>query len=103
MRIEMLSIPECPNGTVSVERVRIAVVETGRSDATAEESIVSDVKGTETVELHGSPTIPIDGRDSFASYDTVSSMSFRSSHTPNGPLGCPTMADLAEVIRAHDR
>jgi hypothetical protein len=83
--------------------VYVAVVETGWSGATVEETIVLDVEGAETVGMLGSPTILIDGRVFFASHDTVPSMSFRSSHTPNGPQGCPTMSDLAEVVQADER
>ena len=103
MRIDVLSIPGCPNGPLSLERVHDAVKTSGVIDAEVQATLVVDSDGAVAVGMHGSPTILIDGRDPFAEFGTVPSISCRLYRTANGPQGCPTVAELIDVIRADDR
>lgn len=101
MRIDVLSIPGCPNGPLSFERVHVAVRESGVIDAEVHATVVVDSAGAVAFGMHGSPTILIDGRDPFLEPGMDPSISCRLYRTANGPQGCPTVAELTEAIRAH--
>lgn len=101
MRIDVLTIPDCPNGPLALERVRLAVdgaeaVDAG--DVTVEVTLVTGTDDAAVQMMHGSPTILIDGRDPFAEPGTTASMSCRLYRTSIGTQGCPTVADLIEAI-----
>lgn len=96
-------IPECPNGPIAIERVHGAVVfAADAAQVTVNATIVADVEAAAALQMHGSPTILIDGHDPFAEPGTVASMSCRLYRTATGPQGCPTVAELIDVIRSHE-
>ncbi len=98
----MLSIPDCPNGPIAIERVHAAVRDARVGDVTVEAAIVHEAGDVTAALMHGSPTILIDGRDPFAEPGTVASISCRLYRTESGPQGCPTVNELIEVIRSND-
>lgn len=48
--------------------------------------------------FRGSPTVLVDGRDPFADGDEPIGMACRIYHTPDGPAGSPTVAQLRAAL-----
>ncbi len=97
MDIELQYFESCPNWQIALRRLtRIAGERPGlavhlRPVATPEEA--------EDIGFRGSPTILIDGRDVFARGDEPTGMTCRRYHTPDGPAGAPTLAQLRDAVR----
>ena len=62
MKVEVLSIPDCPNHSVAMANVRQALDRENVSGDIAE-VIVTDTKMAQALRFAGSPTIRINGRD----------------------------------------
>lgn len=68
MRVEMMTVPDCPNGPVLKERLVLALA--GRTDVELTEHVVDDQAEAEHRGMYGSPTLLVDGRDPFAAPGT---------------------------------
>jgi predicted DsbA family dithiol-disulfide isomerase len=64
MRIEVLTVPECPNGPLVEQRLAEALA--GRPDVRVERRVAGTAAQAEEYGMRGSPTVLIDGRDPFA-------------------------------------
>ncbi len=101
MRVEMLTVPDCPNGPVLEER--LAVVLAGLPDVELLRHVVEDQEEAERRGMHGSPTLLVDGRDPFAAPGTPASVSCRLYRTPEGRIdGAPSVEDLRRALGAPD-
>ncbi|GAA2690588.1 alkylmercury lyase family protein [Streptomyces lunalinharesii] len=97
MRVEMLTVPDCPNGPVLKER--LALVLAGRTDVELAEHVVDDQAEAERRGMHGSPTLLVDGRDPFAGPDTAASVSCRLYRGADGRAGgAPAVEALRRVL-----
>ncbi len=97
MKIEVLTVPDCPNRLDTVTRLREALTIVG-VDAEIAELAVADVDQALVAGMAGSPTILIDGRDPFDG-GAEPSMSCRLYATPDGLRGSPTVDQLVRVLR----
>ncbi|GAA1221949.1 hypothetical protein GCM10009665_10150 [Kitasatospora nipponensis] len=99
MRVEMLTVPDCPNGPLL--EARLAVVLAGCSGVELLRHVVEDQEDAERRRMHGSPTLLIDGRDPFAAPGTAASVSCRLYRTPEGRIdGAPSIEELRRAVDA---
>lgn len=102
MRIEVLTVPGCPNGPVVEQRLAEALA--GRSDVTVERRVAETVELAEEYGMHGSPTVLINGRDPFVSSaepGTGASLSCRLYRDEQGQVqGAPSAGQLRAALAA---
>lgn len=91
MRIDVLSVPDCPNHAIAIARIIEALRAAGITDAEITESVVTHDADARVLGMHGSPTILIDGRDRFVEAGTPPSMSCRLYRTVAGLEGAPSV------------
>ncbi|MEV7025957.1 alkylmercury lyase family protein [Kitasatospora sp. NPDC093558] len=97
MRVEMLIVPDCPNGPVLKERLVLALA--GRTDVEVAEHVVDDQAEAERRGMHGSPTLLVDGRDPFAVPGTSASVSCRLYRGADGRVGgAPSVEELRRAL-----
>lgn len=96
MEITLLYFEGCPNWKVAADR--LAAVVAGRPDISVTHREVATSEEAERMGFHGSPSILVDGVDRFAEPGAAVGLSCRVHHTPDGPAGAPTLAQLREVI-----
>lgn len=102
MRIEVLTIPGCPNGPVLTQR--LATVLGDEPEVPVVQRSVTDPEQAARRGMHGSPTLLIDGRDPFAAPDTPPSLSCRLYRAPDGSQqGAPSVEDIRRVLRDANR
>jgi len=102
VRIEVLTIPGCPNGPVLTQRLA-TVLGDGSEIPVVQRSVTDPVEAARRG-MHGSPTLLIDGRDPFAAPDTPPSLSCRLYRAPDGSQqGAPSVEDLRRVLHAANR
>jgi hypothetical protein len=96
MRITVLTVADCPNAQPALERVTAASA--GR-DAEVELVEVADENEAARLGMCGSPTILIDGTDSFAPPTAVPSLSCRLYRAADGTVsGAPDENALRQAI-----
>ncbi len=100
VQIEVLVVPDCPNHPIALTRVQTALAVAGIVDAVVRTKVIVELAQAETVGMHGSPTILIDGRDPFAVDDSAASISCRLYRSTTGTSGCPTVDEFVEAINA---
>jgi hypothetical protein len=99
MQVEVLTVPDCPNGPVA--RQRLAEALAGRDDVTVEPRVIRTPAEAARYGMHGSPTILIDGHDPFAAPGTPASLSCRLYRDADGRAqGAPSAEQLREVLVA---
>lgn len=97
MRIEVLTVPDCPNGPAARQRLAQAVA--GHDDVTVEHRMISTQAEAARHGMHGSPTILIDGRDPFAGPGTAASLACRLYRNDRGQAqGAPSAAQLRAAL-----
>ena len=84
----------CPNWRIAEGRLRPALAEAGREDAT------STHEDATRLGFRGSPTVLIDGRDPFAEESAEIGLACRVFVTPEELRGAPTVARLREPLGA---
>lgn len=98
MRIEVLTVPNCPNGPVLTER--LARVLGDDPGVQVIQRTVADPDEAARRGMHGSPTLLIDGRDPLAGPGTPPSLSCRLYSSADGRRqGAPSEEDLRRVLR----
>ncbi|MGW5942796.1 alkylmercury lyase family protein [Streptomyces celluloflavus] len=96
MRITVLTVPECPNAPLAVERVAAALA--GRSAAVELVEVLDQAQATE-LGMTGSPTVLLDGVDPFAPAGAVPSISCRLYREADGAVsGAPSVAALRAAL-----
>ncbi|MDQ2816023.1 MAG: thioredoxin family protein [Actinomycetota bacterium] len=99
MRIEVLTVPDCPNGPLAERRLAEALA--GRRDVILERRVVATLAEAERYGMHGSPTVLVDGCDPFAAPGTPASLSCRLYRGPDGQAqGVPSAGQLREMLDA---
>jgi hypothetical protein len=99
MLIEILTVPDCPNGPAAEQRLAEAMA--GRNDVTVEHRVISTRAEAARHGMHGSPTILIDGRDPFAAPGTAASLSCRLYRDDTGRAqGAPSETQLRAALAA---
>ena len=99
MRVEVLTVPDCPNGLVA--RRHLAEVVAGQPGVRVENRVVSTPEDAVRYGMHGSPTILIDGRDPFAEAGATASLSCRLYRDGDGRgQGAPSVGQLREALAA---
>lgn len=83
MRVEVLTVPDCPHGPAA--RRNLAEALAGRPGVSIERRVVSTAEEAARYGMHGSPTILIDGRDAFAGPGTAASLACRLYRDADGP------------------
>ena len=97
MRIEILTVPDCPNGPVLTQR--LATVLGDDPEVLVVQRSVTDPQEAARRGMHGSPTLLIEGRDPFADPDTPPSLSCRLYRAPDGSQqGAPSVEDLRSAL-----
>ena len=101
MRIEVLTVPECPNGPLVEQRLAVALA--GRPDVRVERRVAGTAAEAEEYGMHGSPTILIDGRDPFAAPGDGTSLSCRLYRDEQGQVqGAPSTGQLRAALAEAD-
>lgn len=91
--ITVLSVPDCPNASLLLERLRQL-----RTESETEVVVVRDVDEAAAWGMCGSPTLLVDGVDPFAVDGAQPSVSCRLYFAPDGrPAGAPSVEQLREV------
>ncbi|MEU6220818.1 alkylmercury lyase family protein [Streptomyces sp. NPDC047022] len=97
MRLELLTVPDCPNGPVLKERLMLALA--GCTDVELTAHVVEGQAEAERRGMHGSPTLLIDGRDPFAPPGTAASLSCRTyGEGDRQACGAPSVEQLRQVL-----
>ncbi len=99
MLIEILTVADCPNGTVAVQRVHAALAGLGQGGDVVER-LVGDAAEAAAAGMAGSPTILVDGADLFATADEEASLSCRLYRDGDRVTGGPTVAQLRVALAA---
>ena len=101
MRIEVLTVPECPNRPLVEQRLAEALA--GRPDVTVERRVAGTEAEAGRYGMHGSPTVLIDGRDPFAEPGTGTSLSCRLYRDETGLVqGAPSAGQLRAALAEAD-
>ncbi|WP_411144819.1 organomercurial lyase [Streptomyces sp. x-80] len=96
MRITVLTVPECPNAPLAVERVTAALA--GRAARVELVEVLDQAQATE-LGMTGSPTVLLDGVDPFAPAGAVPSISCRLYRDADGAVsGAPNVAALRAAL-----
>jgi hypothetical protein len=97
MRIDVLVVPDCPNGPVVIERLAQALG--GRADVQVATRLIDTIEQADRWGMHGSPTVLIDGRDPFAEPGTPASVSCRLYQDEGGRAqGAPSLTRLRQAL-----
>jgi hypothetical protein len=97
MRIEVLTVPECPNGPLAEQRLADALA--GRPDVTVQRRVAETAEQAGQYGMHGSPTVLIDGRDPFAVPGDSTSLSCRLYQDEQGRVqGAPSTGQLRATL-----
>jgi hypothetical protein len=97
MRIELLTVTDCPNSAVIEQRLAEALA--GRGELQLERRVIDTLDEAEQHGMHGSPTLLLDGRDPFAAPSAPASVSCRLYLGEDGrPDGAPSVAELRRVL-----
>ncbi|GEL19205.1 hypothetical protein [Pseudonocardia asaccharolytica] len=100
LELTVLTVPDCPNEAVLRERLTQAL--TGRPAVSITHHLIGNEADAARLEMHGSPTLLINGVDVFAPPNTPASLSCRLYHDETGPTGgAPSVTALREALR-HD-
>ena len=97
MRIEVLTVPECPNGPLVEQRLTEALA--GRTDVRVERRVAETEAQAGEYGMHGSPTVLIAGRDPFAGAGDGTGLSCRLYRDEHGRVqGAPSTGQLRAAL-----
>lgn len=97
MDIALLYVPDCLHRADARRHLDAALAETGVT-AVVRERRVESAEDAARLQMHGSPTVRIDGRDAFADPSDRPSLSCRIYGGDHGVAGAPTVAQLVAVL-----
>lgn len=96
--ITVLSVPDCPNASLLVGRLREALPELAQPVSVV---VVRDDAEAVAWAMSGSPTLLVDGVDPFAAEGAQPSLSCRLYPAPDGQLsGAPSVEQLRAAVGA---
>ena len=97
MQLTVLAVPGCPNAPVLTDRLVIAMH--GREGVPVSYEVISDEAHAVSRDMHGSPTLLIDGADPFAEPGQPPTMSCRLYRDDSGqPAGAPSVTQIRLAI-----
>lgn len=102
VRIEVLTVNDCPHRETVLHRIREALRQVGADDRVVTERVVEDLAAATASGMHGSPTVLIDGRDPFVRAGVEPSLSCRVFPTATGFDGAPSVDELVAVLSRPD-
>lgn len=101
MDLTVLAIPDCPNAPVLEHR--LAAVLANRPAATITRRVITSLAEAARWQMHGSPTLLVNGRDPFAEPGTAPAVTCRLYRGEDGRLdGAPTVTELRQVLDRAD-
>jgi hypothetical protein len=101
MRIDVLTVSDCPNRPVMTERLESVLA--GRTGVAISHVVVDDEAEAVRLGMHGSPTLLIDGVDPFAEPGELASVSCRLYRDADGRAsGAPSVDELRRVLAEAD-
>lgn len=100
MGVDVLTVPDCPNRVLVLERLAEAVIAAGVPDVVVSERVVDDAGEAAVVGMHGSPTVLLNGGDPFAEPGSGPSLSCRLYVTDTGLAGAPTVRELVAALKS---
>lgn len=96
MQVTLQYVDGCPHWQAVDRRLRALAGELGFA---LDQQRIDTPEAAETHRFRGSPTIPIDGRDPFASGDEPVGLSCRVYATSDGPAEARTTEQLQAVLK----
>jgi hypothetical protein len=97
MDLTVLAVPDCPNVVLLDER--LAQVLEGRRDVSVSHQVIAGQDEAARRGMHGSPTILVDGVDTFAEPGQSASVSCRLYRDCEGQVdGAPSVSQLRQAI-----
>jgi hypothetical protein len=98
--IELLLIPDCPNGSTAQELLRSSLRDAGLVSTPVRVSVIDSQRAAEQRGFVGSPTILINGVDPFAEAGRPPALASRVYPNPSGASGLPPTDQLRAAIIA---
>jgi hypothetical protein len=98
MNVELRYFAGCPNWEVAHGRLQEALRAAGLDAVEVRRTRVETSEEAVALGFVGSPTVLIDGHDSFADGDELVGLACRVFHTPHGLAGSPTLEQLYEAL-----
>lgn len=96
--MSLLYFDGCPHWTLAEQRLDAALAKVGRRGEPVRHVLVETPGDADRLGFVGSPTILVDGEDPFRTGDEKPAFACRVYTTPDGLVGCPTVAQLVEVL-----
>lgn len=97
MELTLLTVPACPNAAVFEERLAAALA--GRPSVVVHRHVIADEQAAAEADMHGSPTLLINGADPFALPGQTPSLSCRLYRDGEGRLGpAPSVEALRQAL-----
>jgi len=104
MDVELLVVPDCPNESLALSVLRLALDRVGLAAQPVRISVIAGQQQAEEREFVGSPTILVDGVDPFGVAGQSAAFACRVYVTPAGLLGVPPLGDvICALTAARDR
>jgi hypothetical protein len=98
LTLSVLTVPDCPNGPVLLERLGLLLAD--YPDARLTCRVVRDEAEAVRAGMHGSPTLLVNGIDPFAAPGSPASLSCRVYRDGSGrSQGAPSVAALRQAVR----
>lgn len=100
MRIEVLSIDDCPNSQSAIDEAEAALASLGLSAIPIIERRVTSPADAAATVFAGSPTVLIDGVDEIPGSVPTGTLACRIYRTETGAAGYPSRVQIASAIRS---
>ena len=99
VRVTLRYFDGCPHWRIAYDRLRQVLREEGLIDVEPVLELVGTPEDAQRLRFVGSPTILVDGQDSFGGPEENFGMSCRVYQTPDGLAGSPTPDQLRAALR----
>jgi hypothetical protein len=98
--VELLLIPDCPNGSTAHELLRSSLRDAGLLSTPIRVSVIDSQRAAVQRGFVSSPTILINGVDPFAEAGRPPALACRVYPSPSGPSGLPPADQVRAAITA---
>ena len=100
MDVELLVLPDCPNESLALSVLHLALDRVGLAAQPVRISVIASQQQAEEREFVGSPTILVDGVDPFTVAGQSAAFACRVYATPAGLSGVPPLGDVVCALTA---